>query len=184
MKKYRVYWIRRKTHSDIFGDGYVGITSNIKQRWERHRKHQSENVHLERALKAYDDILFEVIFEGSREHCEEIEYYLRPNKNMGWNVAEGGNIPPSAKGRQWSSQHRDNYLKSIREKNANYRTPEQRAKMYQTRKQNGFDPVQNLNHDVVRGTRWWNNGVQSKRSKEPPGDEWVPGRISWKENNK
>jgi len=31
-----------------------------------------------------------------------------------------------------------------------------------------------------KGTKWWNNGERNSRSKECPGSEWKPGRLSWK----
>ena len=30
---------------------------------------------------------------------------------------------------------------------------------------------------LYKGTRWWNNGISSKRSRECPGPEWKRGRI-------
>lgn len=32
-------------------------------------------------------------------------------------------------------------------------------------------------HKEIKGTKWWNNGVINKMSKECPGDGWVLGRI-------
>ena len=31
-----------------------------------------------------------------------------------------------------------------------------------------------------RGTKWWNNGERNFRSKDCPGPEWKPGRLSWR----
>lgn len=179
MKKYKVYWIRRTIHNDIFVDGYIGITSNIQQRWKMHKRLQSGNSHLERSLKLYNDIIFEELFEGTREHCEEIEFYLRPNKNMGWNFAEGGNIPPCTKGRKWTKTRRENYHKTVTEKNSNYRTPYQRQMQMQTRRANGYVEGKNLNIELIRNSLWWNDGTQNKRCKQSPGSSWVRGRLKF-----
>lgn len=36
----------------------------------------------------------------------------------------------------------------------------------------------------VRGKLWWNNGVQRKRSKESPGNNWIKGYKLYAENEK
>ena len=37
IKEHTVYWIRRSEQSDIYLEGYIGITNNLKKRWKRHR---------------------------------------------------------------------------------------------------------------------------------------------------
>ena len=34
--------------------------------------------------------------------------------------------------------------------------------------------------EIIRGSKWWNNGLENKRSKICPGEDWVLGRLSWK----
>lgn len=40
--------------------------------------------------------------------------------------------------------------------------------------------VSESNKRRATGTRWWNNGIQNKQSKECPGDNWVLGKIGRK----
>lgn len=89
------YWIRHKDHSDIFSEGYVGISSNHVKRWKDHEKN-SENPHLLNAILKYgwDNIIKEIIVKASKEYCIYIEEKLRPSENLGWNIAKGGGMPP------------------------------------------------------------------------------------------
>lgn len=90
-----VYWIKHKDHTDIFCEGYVGITSRtVEQRWKQHlvdsnKKPPKYRVH--RAIaKHKEDIVVTTILEGSLEYCQEIEAKLRPAPNIGYNHAPGG----------------------------------------------------------------------------------------------
>ena len=175
-----VYWIRREGHKDIFFEGYVGITTNTTRRWKQHLHQQHDNPHLRHALAAYTDIVFEVVYTGTQADAQDIERYFRPNRIMGWNIAPGGNLPPPQHGREMSESSRAKYKSTIAERNSNYRSPDQRTKMYATRKANGFRPEHNLNVGVARNTQWWNDGVSSKRSVGCPGLNWVRGRLKFR----
>lgn len=93
-----VYWIHHKKHSNIFAQGYVGITNQTaKERWQGHRNAASKKTGrnscaaLNRAINKYDDLIFEVILVAdTREYCERIEGLLRPKQRIGWNIARGG----------------------------------------------------------------------------------------------
>lgn len=75
-----VYWIHYSDH-DITKDGYVGVTNDPKQRFLAHKRKNK---------KISEDAIFDIIFEGTREESFELEYLLRPQKNIGWNNAIGG----------------------------------------------------------------------------------------------
>ena len=47
-----VYWIHTKDHTDIFTQGYVGITNNLERRSFRHFNY-SDNQHLKNAINKY-----------------------------------------------------------------------------------------------------------------------------------
>ena len=93
-----VYWIHLPDHTDIFSQGYVGITSlKLRRRFERHL-HNAKNKRdicpkLERAICKYgaDSIIFEEMVRGETSYCAEVEEHLRPAKNIGWNLWSGGN---------------------------------------------------------------------------------------------
>lgn len=88
-----VYWIRRDSHSDIFSQGYVGIS--VKGADKRFIEHKSaakagSTLVVHQAMRKYDDIVVETVLIGSLEYCQEIELKLRPEPKIGWNLASGG----------------------------------------------------------------------------------------------
>lgn len=90
-----VYWIHKPSHTDMYADGYIGITTNpARQRWMEHlslTKNNRKNNKLYDILKEEDSLLFDVIAVGeTREYCEHIEHSLRPTSYIGWNTAPGG----------------------------------------------------------------------------------------------
>ena len=90
-----VYWIRKPSHTDMYADGYIGITANpAKTRWMEHlalTKNNRKNNKLYDIFKEEDSLLFDVIAVGeTREYCEQIEHSLRPTPYIGWNTAPGG----------------------------------------------------------------------------------------------
>lgn len=91
-----VYWIHKPEHTNIFTEGYVGITNKqVSKRWYKHKLDAREDgsLPIHRAINKYDDIIFEVILAAdNREYCQDIEKKLRPTINIGWNVAQGGDI--------------------------------------------------------------------------------------------
>ena len=94
-----VYWIRHPDHTDMFTQGYIGISSNVKQRWESHSKNSS-NLHIGRAVKKYgwNNLIKEVLVIADEVYCLMIEAKLRVEKQIGWNVIEGGGMPPKTGG--------------------------------------------------------------------------------------
>ena len=106
-----LYWIRHKDHIDMFSQGYVGVSKNTEARWFRHSRY-SDNQHLKAAIKKYgwDNLIKEVVLIGEETYCYDLETKIRPTKQIGWNIAEGGMKPPV-------SQHRgDNYVSPLKGK--------------------------------------------------------------------
>lgn len=112
-----VYWIHRPCHTDMTTEGYVGITKDPVSRWAEHKRKAKTNgkAKVYKAMKKYADVQFDVILIGDRAYCEEIEIKLRPQHEIGWNIAIGGE--DSTKGATLKSQQ--TYL-SRRIANADY----------------------------------------------------------------
>ncbi len=96
-KKYYLYWIHRKCHTDITTEGYLGITNNFRKRMDKHRSLTKQNYqsHLCRALRKYTDIVMEYICVGDIDYIMDLEFRLRPTQNIGWNMVAGGDSPSS-----------------------------------------------------------------------------------------
>lgn len=105
MNVYSVYHIHAGTRHD---DGYIGITKNPELRFQQHGwKRKKCNAHLRNALSKYKDrVVFDVLASNlDFEAACLLEEMLRPNPNMGWNVAAGGNVPPNPKGKARTEEH-------------------------------------------------------------------------------
>lgn len=99
---YSVYWISHKDHTDIFSQGYVGVSSDAPKRWAYHKK-RAENTHLKNAITKYgwDNLVKKVVLIGEEDYCLEIENKLRPADKIGWNLVCGGGKPPSSLGKKF-----------------------------------------------------------------------------------
>ena len=90
-----LYWIHRKSHTDIFTQGYVGITTNLTSRFTVHKSnlrntdYRSYRTDFRNAMKE-DDLVFDVILQSDQSYCMSIERKLRPDWCVGWNIAVGG----------------------------------------------------------------------------------------------
>lgn len=93
-----VYWIRHKDHTNLFSEGYIGISSNFDERLRNH-KSKPTNLHMKNAINKYGwvNLIKEKILISTQEYCVMIEKELRPNDFIGWNATKGGGIPPKAK---------------------------------------------------------------------------------------
>jgi hypothetical protein len=104
-----VYWIRHKDHTDMFSQGYIGVSKNTEARFQRHSKY-SDNQHLKAAIKKYGwgNLIKQIILIGEETYCYNLESKIRPTKQIGWNIAEGGAKPPI-------TQYRgDNYVSPLK----------------------------------------------------------------------
>ena len=93
-----VYWIHLPEHTDMFTQGYVGVTKDMKKRFADH-KNTTENVHLLRAIKKYgwDALVKSVVVIAEQAYCLMIESKLRADDKTGWNIVKGGGMPPISK---------------------------------------------------------------------------------------
>jgi hypothetical protein len=76
-----VYWLRLPEHQDFLTEGYIGAASDIAARLRSH-KHRFKAI--------WHKVVVEFLVESSIDYCFELEAKLRPNRNIGWNVAAGG----------------------------------------------------------------------------------------------
>ena len=95
-----VYWIRKKEHTDIFTQGYVGITAKtVESRYKRHRENANCNNPIDnilyKAMLKYgsDNLVVSAVVECSYEYASDLEKKLRPTRYIGWNIAIGGANP-------------------------------------------------------------------------------------------
>ena len=99
-----VYWIRHKDHTDMFSQGYIGVSTDIKRRWADHQSGTNSKI-LQNAIKKYgwDNLIKEVILLSKEKFCYEIEYKLRKTPLIGWNLVIGGGKPPDQTGKKRSN---------------------------------------------------------------------------------
>lgn len=113
-----VYWIHREVHTNPSEEGYVGITSEFDKRMWKHFKSPS-NPHLARALQRYDDIKKDIIWSGTRDECKLVEFLLRPELCIGWNVNRGGDMPPILSELSQFDEIKTKISNTLKSKNAN-----------------------------------------------------------------
>jgi hypothetical protein len=101
-----VYWIRTEEHTDMFKEGYIGVSMDAELRWKQHGRRMG-NPHLRYAIEKYgwDNLKKEVIVIASRDYCIDIEKKLRPEPDTGWNIVPGGGYPPRGFGVTFKPGH-------------------------------------------------------------------------------
>lgn len=92
-----VYWIHLPEHTDMFTEGYIGFTSNSPEiRYKEHliSAKNSSLYPIHRAINKYKDrLILQTLVSGDNDYCLELERKLRPERNLGWNIAIGGGAP-------------------------------------------------------------------------------------------
>ena len=93
-----VYWIHSPNHSNMFAEGYIGVSKDVNKRWNYgHKGGQKNNCHdniiLSNAINKYgwDNLIKEIILVADSDYCYDIEKKLRPEELIGWNISIGGN---------------------------------------------------------------------------------------------
>jgi hypothetical protein len=98
-----VYWLHLKNDTDVFTQGYVGVTTRlIDIRFKEHcsKFNSSYNpynpLHLAFAQYGIDSIVRTRLCVCNVKQAYELERILRPFEYMGWNTVEGGKLSKSA----------------------------------------------------------------------------------------
>lgn len=92
MTKHLVYWVCLPGNTDMYTQGYIGITNYFGKRMNAHKQAKS-GTHFARAIRLYGwDNLTKVIVRAglNKEEALMIENDLRPYANIGWNILPGG----------------------------------------------------------------------------------------------
>jgi len=147
-----LYWIHHTDHTDIFSQGYVGVSNNVKKRWSDHAW-KAQNAHLANAISKYgwNSLVKEVVLIADDGYCLNIESKLRPTANIGWNITFGGGMPPSSKGKIFGPMSIETKAKVSAAKKGHRHKPEIEALVTQnllkygidTRFQKGVVPLNN-----------------------------------------
>lgn len=88
-----VYWIHTKNHTNIKTDGYVGITKNPSKRFREHKSTNHRCFVIHNAIKKYgDELIYDIIWQGSYSGAIALEEYFRPHPQIGWNIRAGGSL--------------------------------------------------------------------------------------------
>ena len=92
-----VYWIRCADHTDMFSQGYIGVSKDAKKRFVQHFR-RTQNAYLKHAIEKYgwDNLVKTEILISDEAYCLDIEEKLRPEPKIGWNLVAGGGRPPIA----------------------------------------------------------------------------------------
>ena len=91
---YCLYWIRAEEHTDIYSEGYVGITTNFTERLRAHKKNRRKTP-LTDAIKKYgwEALTFQIqITNITKDEALFLEKLYRPTVNIGWNNQAGGEL--------------------------------------------------------------------------------------------
>lgn len=106
-----VYWIHLESHTDFTTQGYIGISKQPAQRYKTHLKYKhafSKGVRAAIEQYGINQIKHSLLFEFSTLiEARKKELELRPNINIGWNLAKGGGVTPDTTGRSHSDETRE-----------------------------------------------------------------------------
>jgi predicted GIY-YIG superfamily endonuclease len=96
-----VYWLHLKDDTDVFTQGYVGVTTRlIEVRFKEHcskfmNSYNPYNpLHLAFAKHGIENIVITRLCVCNEKEAYNIEKIFRPFEYMGWNSAQGGKFSP------------------------------------------------------------------------------------------
>ena len=101
MNKQYVYWLKHKDHTNLFSEGYIGVSNNPQERMRHHLIEAKANRHsdknLSHAIRKYgaENLSLQIIVIAEKNYCYTLEKKLRPTGFIGWNMREGGYHTPN-----------------------------------------------------------------------------------------
>jgi group I intron endonuclease len=148
-----LYWIRHQDHTDMFNQGYIGVSKNVEKRWYDHKTY-TENAHLKNAITKYgwDNLVKEVVLIADDDYCLNIEAKLRPTDQLGWNIVKGGGMPPSSLGKKFGPMSNETKAKVSASKKGHRHTLEIEALVTQNLL------VYGMSTRFKKGNVSWNKG--------------------------
>lgn len=159
-----VYWIRLPEHTDVFTQGYVGVTKNTaKSRFCGHlqeattkRRSQTSRLHNYIRKHGRQGLIFETLVISDLEYAFELEKKLRPTERIGWNVAIGGLNVVNPGGYKLSPETRKKMSESFVNGKRSPVTEETRRKISLTQKGSKRSPLSKESVDKRERTRFLN----------------------------
>lgn len=92
-----LYWIHLPEHTDMFSEGYVGITKHTAlQRFKGHKKaanHTKRNTSspIYNAIRKYGEkLIVSTLVISTWDYVLNLESKMRPTPKVGWNILSGG----------------------------------------------------------------------------------------------
>ncbi len=149
-----VYWIHLEDHTDMFSQGYIGVSNNTTKRFEEH-KNRPSNEHLKNAIKKYgwDNLVKTIVLIADEAYCLLMETKLRSEDKIGWNIIKGGGIPPSPLGKKFTVSEETRKKISIANKGHRH-NPETEALVTPNLLIHG------VNTRFPKGVTPWNKGLE------------------------
>lgn len=102
---YSLYHACRQKDKGNYSEGYIGVSGDVEQRIRSHKTPKGSRCkRFMEAMNKYNDIVFYVVFEGTETECFDLEYELRPEINIGWNMFAGGKNKAEGYPTKWSEE--------------------------------------------------------------------------------
>lgn len=89
---YSLYWIRLQAHTNVFHEGYIGITCNLKERMKAHKKCKKRTVLVSKIKShGWESLIKEELLSSlTLSEALSLEAFYRPTPFIGWNILKGG----------------------------------------------------------------------------------------------
>lgn len=160
-----VYWIHLPEHTDVFSEGYVGVTARDTQtRFKEHlalSMRGKDAVHL--AIQKYGDkIVVNTVCICEEPYAYGLEFKLRPEKRIGWNIQKGGFSPPNMKGKKVPRRIRIKGTPEHRKK-----VSEQMSNWWANKTEAERKALTKHLRTAPKNTEAWNKYVESRRGVSP-----------------